>query len=74
MKLKNPAVYPLLWVQIKQKYVNTTINYHIRQKVAAKFVSLKLLKSSGSGATCNIDLYNLGMKAIPLNLSSSDFD
>jgi hypothetical protein len=73
LKLKNPPVYPLLWVQIKQKYVNTTINYKLRQKVAAKFVSLKLLKSSNTNASSNIDVYNLGMKGIPLNFTPASF-
>lgn len=67
-------MYPLLWVYIKQKYVNTTINYRIRQKVAAKFVSLKLLKSSNASSSSNIDLYNLGLKAIPLNLERAEID
>lgn len=71
LKARNPSIYPLLWVQIKQKYVNTTFEYRIRQKVAAKFISLKLLKSSNSSPSSNIDLYNLGLKAIPLHIESS---
>ena len=66
-------MFPLLWVNIKQKYVNTTINYKIRQNVAAKFLSVKLIKGSNASATSNIDVYNFGIKAVPLDLTLRDF-
>lgn len=73
-KTRDSPIYPLLWIHIRQKYVNTTINYKIRQRVAAKFISLKLLKSSNTSSTCNIDLYNLGIKGVPLDLSTPVFE
>lgn len=73
-KVRNSPVFPLLWIHIKQKYVNTTINYKIRQNVAAKFISLKLIKSMNPSASSNIDMYNLGLKAVPLDLSIKDID
>jgi hypothetical protein len=73
-KLKNPHVYPLLYVEIQQKYVNQTIDYEIKQNVAAKFLGIKLLKSSNSSSSSNIDLYNLGLKTIPLKLDVSKTD
>lgn len=69
-KSKSYDFYPLLWINVKQKYVNKTINYKIRQRVAAKYVSFKLIKSSNANVNSNIDLYNLGMKAIPLRLGT----
>lgn len=72
-KLKNPPVYPLLWVQIKQKYVNSTFTYKLKQKIAARFISLKLLKSCNANANSNIDVYNLGLKGIPLDFTPISF-
>ena len=66
--------YPLLWIEIQQKHINKTVDYTLRQNVAAKFVSMKLIKSSNTDQNSNIDLYNLGLKGIPLVLESSGFD
>jgi hypothetical protein len=71
--VKNPTVFPLLYVEIKQKYMNTTINYKIRQTIAAKFISLKLLQGTNTAASSNIDLYNLGLMTVPINLESKSF-
>lgn len=73
-KTKSFGIYPLLWITVKQKYVNKTINYKIRQRVAAKYISFKLIKSSNSNSNSNIDLYNLGLKSIPVRLETSELD
>lgn len=74
LRLKNPKFYPLLWVQVKQKYSNITVNYRLRQRVAAKFISLKLISSSNGSSSSNIDLYNLGLKGVPISFTGSDGD
>lgn len=74
LRLKNPPFYPLLWIRIRQKYWKSTINYKIRQRVAAKYISLKLLTSSNDSPSANIDLYNLGLKGVSLNLTDSAFE
>lgn len=68
LKTKDPGVYPLLWISIKQKYMVAEINYKIKQNVAGRFVSLKLLTSSNPNSYSNIDLYNLGLKGTLLEL------
>lgn len=67
-KVKSPGIYPLLWIYWKQKYVNKTVDYKITQNVAGRFISLKLIETTNQNATSNIDLYNLGLKGIPLDL------
>jgi hypothetical protein len=67
MKMSKLDCYPVLWVQSVPSATPYTVTF--KQKVAARFLVLKLIDSiKNSAADNNIDMYNLILHGYTLSI------
>lgn len=68
LEVRTMLAHPLLLVILNCPHnLSKDVTYQIKQRAAAKFVNMRLIKSVNNTASANIDLYNLQLRGISLD-------
>jgi hypothetical protein len=68
LEVRTMLAHPLLLVILNCPHnLQKDVTYQIKQRAAAKFINMRLIKSTNETPSSNIDLYNLQLRGISLD-------